>query len=169
VIRVLFVCMGNICRSPTAQGVFERLVREAGLAGAITADSAGTTGYHAGETPDTRAVRAARGRGVEIGHLCARKVTPEDFLDFDLVLAMDRGNYRTLAHMAGSTAREKLRLFLDFAPGADPDAPADVPDPYYGDGDGFERVLDLCEAGARGLLRHLVNAHGLAPRDGARP
>lgn len=163
-IKVLFVCMGNICRSPTAQGVFERLVREAGLAHAIAADSAGTTGYHVSDPPDARAVRAAKARDVDIGHLRARKVTPGDFAEFDLVLAMDRGNYRTLSHMGGPRALEKLTMFLAFAPGADPGAAPDVPDPYYGDGDGFERVLDLCEAAAQGLLSHLAATHHLAPR-----
>ena len=115
-IKVLFVCMGNICRSPTAQGVFEARVRRAGLEGVITADSAGTTGYHVGDSPDTRATRAAKGRGIEIGHYRARKVEPEDFLDYDIVLAMDQANYKALAHMAGSTAREKLHMFLEFAP-----------------------------------------------------
>lgn len=156
-VRVLFICMGNICRSPTAQGVFERLVAEAGLAGAIAADSAGTAGYHVGESPDSRAVRAARKRGLDIGHQRARKARPEDFLDFDIILAMDRGNMRNLAHLAGTQGREKLRLFLDFAPHLG----EDVPDPYYGGADGFERVLDLCDAAGRGLLAHLIEARDL--------
>lgn len=156
-IRVLFVCMGNICRSPTAQGVFERLVAEAGLAHVIAVDSAGTADYHVGESPDSRSTRAARSRGIDIGHQRARKARPEDFLDFDIVIAMDRANLRNLVHMAGSRGREKLRLFLEFAPLAG----EDVPDPYYGDADGFERVLDLCDAAGRGLLAHLIAAHGL--------
>lgn len=158
-IRVLFVCMGNICRSPTAQGVFEHLVAEAGLAHAIAIDSAGTVDYHAGESPDTRAVRAAHARGIEIGHQRARKAEPEDFLDFNLIVAMDRGNLRNLEHLAGTRGREKLHLMLDFAPHLG----TDVPDPYYGGPEGFERVLDLCEEAGRGLLTHLVAAYGLAP------
>jgi protein-tyrosine phosphatase len=159
VIRVLFVCMGNICRSPTAQGVFEKLVAEAGLAHAIVADSAGTIDEHAGEAPDRRTQRAALARGIDIAHLRARKARPEDFLDFDIIVAMDKGNLRTLAHMTGTRGREKLRLFLEFAPHLG----ESVPDPYYGGMEGFERVLDLCEAAARGLLAHLIDGHGLKP------
>lgn len=157
-IRVLFVCMGNICRSPTAQGVFEARVKQAGLDGVIAADSAGTTGYHVGDSPDTRATRAAKGRGIDIGHYRARKVEPEDFFDYDIVLAMDQANYKALAHMAGTSAREKLHMFLEFAPDAYGE---NVPDPYYGGANGFEDVLDMCEAAADGLLRHLVATHGL--------
>jgi protein-tyrosine phosphatase len=160
VIRVLFVCMGNICRSPTAQGVFEALVRDAGLDHAIACDSAGTSHYHIGNSPDPRARRAAASRGIEIGHLRARKAQVEDFAEFDLVLAMDRANYRNLVPLAGSAAPAKLCLFLEFAPGQG----ENVPDPYYGGGDGFERVLDLCEAAGRGLLDHLVRTHGLTPQ-----
>lgn len=156
-IKVLFVCMGNICRSPTAQGVFEARLRKAGLDREITADSAGTTGYHVGDSPDTRASKAAKSRGIDIGHYRARKVEPEDFLDYDIVLAMDQANYKALAHMAGSRAREKLRMFLEFAP----DHGENVPDPYYGGADGFENVLDMCEAAADGLIRYLAHKHGL--------
>ncbi len=155
-IRILFVCMGNICRSPSAQGVFERLVADAGLSHAIAADSAGTTDYHVGDGPDIRAVRAALKRGVDIAHQRARKAQPEDFLDFDLIVAMDRGNLRNLAHMAGTRGRDKLRLMLDFAPHLG----EDVPDPYYGGAEGFEHVLDLLEESGRALLADLIERHG---------
>ncbi len=169
-IKVLFVCLGNICRSPTARGVFEARVRAAGLGHAIAADSAGTGDYHLGESPDTRAVRAARARGIEIGHYRARQVTPEDFRRHHLVLAMDRANHRALAHalahlgpgIDGDAARARLRLFLEFAPGLG----ESVPDPYYGGPDGFERVLDLCEAASDGLIRHLA-ADGYPSAGGA--
>jgi protein-tyrosine phosphatase len=160
VIRVLFVCMGNICRSPTAQGVFAALVRDAGLDHAISCDSAGTSQFHVGDSPDPRACRAAASRGVEIGHLRARKARAEDFAEFDIVLAMDRANYRNLAPLAGGNGADRLHLFLEFAPGHG----ENVPDPYYGGGDGFERALDLCEAAGRGLLGHLVRTPGLEPQ-----
>jgi len=160
VIRVLFVCMGNICRSPTAQGVFEALVRNARLDHAIACDSAGTSHYHIGDNPDPRACRAAARRGIDIGHLRARRARAEDFAEFDLVLAMDRANYRNLAPLAGEGSADRLRLFLEFAPGHG----ENVPDPYYGGDGGFERVLDLCEAAGHGLLDHLVQVHGLAPQ-----
>lgn len=157
VIRVLFVCMGNICRSPTAEGVFRKLVKDAGLDHAIEVESAGTSHYHIGASPDSRAIRAARRRGIEIGDLIARRAEPEDFLRFDLVIAMDTANYRNLAPMAGTGGRDKLKLLLEFAPHYG----TDVPDPYYGDGDGFERVLDMCEDAGRALLNHLVTTHGI--------
>ncbi len=159
-IRVLFVCLGNICRSPTAQGVFEALVRDAGLDHVIAADSAGTTDYHIGDSPDTRSQRAARGRGIDISPQRARQAHAGDFEDFTLVLAMDRANYRNLVPLAGAAGRDRLRLFLDFAP----QFGEDVPDPYYGGTDGFERVLDICAAAGRGLLNHLIESHALTPR-----
>ncbi len=158
-IRILFVCMGNICRSPSAQGVFERLVADAGLSHAIVADSAGTTDYHIGDGPDARAVRAAQKRGVDIAHQRARKAQPEDFLDFDLIVAMDRGNLRNLSHMAGTRGRDRLRLMLDFAPHLG----EDVPDPYYGGAEDFEHVLDLLEESGKALLMDLIARHELSP------
>ncbi len=156
VVRVLFVCTGNICRSPTAEGVFRRLVEEAGLAGTVEIDSAGTTGYHVGEAPDARSRAAARRRGVSLDDQRARQVARADFDRFDLVLAMDRGHLRQLRRLCPPGREERLRLFLSFAPhlGAE-----DVPDPYYGAAGGFEEVLDLVEAGARGLLEHLRREH----------
>ena len=151
-IKVLFVCTGNICRSPTAEGVFRHMVREAGLADRIATDSAGTSNYHIGEAPDSRSTACARKRGFEIGDLVARQVRPRDFKEFDLILAMDRGHYDQLMRMAPPEARDRIRLFLDYAP----DAPKrEVPDPYYGGSLHFDETLDLIEAGAAGLLTGL--------------
>ncbi|MBF0168702.1 MAG: low molecular weight phosphotyrosine protein phosphatase [Alphaproteobacteria bacterium] len=149
---VLFVCTGNICRSPTADGVFRRLVAEAGLDGRIRIDSAGVSGWHAGEPPDLRTQEAARDRGYDLSGLRARAVEPSDFSKFDLLLAMDSGHEETLKRQAPNGTRERIRLFMSFAPemGA-----RDVPDPYYGGADGFTHVLDLIEAACRGLLRHV--------------
>lgn len=157
-ISVLFVCMGNICRSPTAQGVFERLVEGEGLSARIQIDSAGTHAYHVGEAPDGRAMQAARNRGVEIGGQRARRVSAEDFLNFDYVLAMDRSNYEDLLSLCPPPHREKLHLFLTFAPKVAVD---EVPDPYYGGITGFERVLDLIEQAAEGLLADIRQQHRL--------
>ncbi|MGQ9370915.1 low molecular weight protein-tyrosine-phosphatase [Azospirillum sp. ST 5-10] len=151
-VRVLFVCTGNICRSPTAEGVFRHLVRAAGLDDRIATDSAGTTDYHTGEAPDPRSQEAARARGVDLSDLRARRVTPEDFRAFDYVLAMDRGHLAQLRRLAPADATATVRLYLDYAPGA---ARREVPDPYYGQGSHFTEVLDLVEEGARGLLEHI--------------
>ncbi len=151
--RVLFVCTGNICRSPTAEGVFRRAVEAAGLAGVIETDSAGTHGYHIGAAPDPRSIAAARGRGVDLSGLRARKVTAGDFDCFDLILAMDEGHHRHLKAMYPPGARAKLALFLDFHPSP---SGRDVPDPYYGNAAGFEDVLDLIEAAMPQLLNKVV-------------
>jgi protein-tyrosine phosphatase len=150
--RVLFVCTGNICRSPTAEGVLRKLAADAGLAHRIVVDSAGTHGYHAGEAPDARSQTHARRRGYDLSRLRARRFTREDFHAFDLILAMDREHHAILARLAPPSATQKLRLMLEFArrPGGD-----EVPDPYYGGPDGFELVLDLIEDAAAGLLDHL--------------
>lgn len=150
--KVLFVCTGNICRSPTAEGVFRHMVREAGLAGRIETDSAGTHAYHVGEAPDPRSRQAAKARGVDIADLRARTVVPADFGRFDYVLAMDRGHLRQLQRMAPAGSTAEVRLLLDYAPGA---PKIEVPDPYYGDGQHFTEVLDLVELGARHLLDHI--------------
>jgi protein-tyrosine phosphatase len=148
-IKVLFVCTGNICRSPSAEGVFRRMVRNAGLDGQIATDSAGTHDYHVGEAPDPRSVEAARARGIDIDDLRARQVRPRDFDEFDLILAMDRGHAALLNGMAPDHARDRIHLFMDYAP----EAPKrEVPDPYYGEGTHFNETLDLIEAASTGLL-----------------
>jgi low molecular weight protein-tyrosine phosphatase len=151
-VKVLFVCMGNICRSPTAHGVFRHLVRQSGLEARIEIDSAGTHGYHVGAPPDERALETARARGVEIGDLRARRAEVEDFLYYDYVLAMDLDNYRSLSRICPRGMKEKLRLLMDFAPEL---RRREVPDPYYGGQQGFDQVFDLVEAAARGLLEEI--------------
>jgi protein-tyrosine phosphatase len=155
VTRILFVCMGNICRSPTAEGVLRRLVRDQGLEDRIEIDSAGTGDWHVGDPPDERATAAARRRDIELDG-AARQFEPADFDRFDLILAMDARNRRELLAMApGDDARAKVRLFREFDPASPVDGDLDVPDPYYGGDDGFEHVLDLVDAAARGLLDEL--------------
>ena len=146
--RILFVCTGNICRSPTAEGVFRKRVADAGLSERVEIGSAGTGDYHVGEPPDRRAQAAARRRGYDLSAIRARQVTPDDLRRYDFVLAMDRGHLAALERL-DPAAGGRISLFLDFAAGA---ATRDVPDPYYGAGDGFERVLDLVTAAADGLL-----------------
>ncbi|MDX1649199.1 MAG: low molecular weight protein-tyrosine-phosphatase [Myxococcota bacterium] len=163
-VRVCFVCLGNICRSPTAEAVFRGLVREAGLEDRIAVESAGTGHWHVGEPPDPRAREAARARGVALEGR-ARQFAAEDFGRFDQVVAMDRENLRALRRLAARAsgdAAAAIALLRDFEPGARPGS-RDVPDPYYGGEDGFDEVLDLCERACRGLLAHLREAHGLRP------
>jgi protein-tyrosine phosphatase len=157
-VRVLFVCMGNICRSPTAQGVFAHLVESQGLTSLIQIDSAGTHAYHVGEPPDVRATQAAKKRNIELGSQRARRVTGDDFLDFDYVLAMDRNNYDDLISLCPTEHQSKLYLFLEFATGLGED---EVPDPYYGGITGFERVLDMIERASQGLLAEIRQQHRL--------
>ena len=150
-ISVLFVCMGNICRSPTAEGVFRHLVEEGGLSDHIEIDSAGTHAYHINEPPDRRATAAAGRRGYSLTAIRARRVVDTDFERFDYIIAMDRDNVERLVEQADVEHHDKIRLFLDFA-----NAQVDeVPDPYYGGAAGFERVLDLVEDASRGLLEML--------------
>ena len=153
-VRILFVCTGNICRSPTAEGVFRAQVAAAGLAGHIMADSAGTHGYHVGEPPDQRSQAAAARRGINLADLRARKVKTGDFHDFDLILAMDKGHLDSLRRIAPAGSPARLALFLNYADGHQGQ---DVPDPYYGGPQGFDEVLDLCERGAAGVLAALQN------------
>ncbi len=154
-VRLLFVCLGNICRSPTAEGTMRALVREAGLEQAIELDSAGTGGWHVGSAPDERATAAAAGRGVALEG-AARRVRAEDFDDFDLILAMDRANLVELRRLApDGSGREKVRLLREFDPASAADGDLDVPDPYYGEGDGFELVLDHVQAACAGLLAQI--------------
>jgi len=150
--KILFVCLGNICRSPTAEGVLRTLAAREAPELAIEVDSAGTAGYHVGEPPDARTRAAAARRGYRLDSLRARVVEPADFERFDLILAMDQENLRVLQRRAPAQAHERLRLFLEFAPQRDV---REVPDPYYGGPNGFEEVLDLVEEAARGLLAHL--------------
>ncbi len=151
-VRVLFCCMGNICRSPTAHGVFEGMVREAGLSERIFVDSAGTHAYHLGEAPDRRSQETASKRGYDLSRQRARKVRGEDFLEFDYVLAMDQDNYYNLQAICPPGYEARLALFLDFAPEL---GQREVPDPYYGGPNGFEQVFDLVEAASRGLLAEI--------------
>jgi len=148
-VKVLFVCMGNICRSPTALGVFRKLLRAEGLEEVIEVDSAGTHGYHVGEPPDRRAQETAIRRGIDLSDLRARHVQPEDFFNFDYVLAMDQDNYLSLSSICPPGTERKLMLYLDFAPHL---RTREVPDPYYGGPTGFEQVFDMVEAAAQGLL-----------------
>ena len=149
-VKVLFVCMGNICRSPMAEGAFRRMLEGLGLAERVYVDSAGTHSYHIGAPPDTRSQATALRRGVDLRHLRARQVTADDLVEFDYVLAMDRDNFKHLLALGqDQELRRRIRLFLDFAP----DLPErEVPDPYYGGSGGFERVMDLVEEAAQGLL-----------------
>lgn len=141
--------MGNICRSPTAHGVFRKLVQDEGLADEIHIESSGTHAYHIGEPPDSRAQSTARGRGIDLSDLRAQKVKAADFEAFDYVLAMDEDNFSILSSICPSRYRDRLHMFLDFSE----DAPVrEVPDPYYGGPSGFDYVFDLVEAGSRGLL-----------------
>jgi protein-tyrosine phosphatase len=151
--RILFVCMGNICRSPTAEGVFRRLVAERAPGVEIEVDSAGTHDYHVGDPPDPRSIAAAARRGVDLRQLRARSVRDEDFERFDLIIAMDRLNRETLLERSPAPFRERIRLFMEFAGGQDVE---EVPDPYYGGAPGFERVLDLAEEAAAGLLEEVL-------------
>jgi protein-tyrosine phosphatase len=151
VVRILFVCMGNICRSPTAEGVMRSLLREQGLEDAVEVDSAGTGDWHVGAPPDARATAAARSRGIMLDG-AARVVARRDFEDFDLILAADRRNLRALQAAAPRRARARIHLLREFDPTSEGAPDLDVPDPYYGGDDGFEHVLDLVEAACRGLL-----------------
>ena len=155
-IRVLFVCLGNICRSPTAEVVFRHQVEQAGLAEQILIDSAGTHDYHIGDAPDARTQRAAKLRGYDMSRLRGRKVEAGDFHRFDYVLAMDEANLDLLKRLRPRDAQSHLGLFLEFA---ERHADKEVPDPYYGGADGFERVLDMVEDAAAGLLRQIRAKH----------
>jgi protein-tyrosine phosphatase len=150
--KILFVCMGNICRSPTAEGVFRSLVRERAPNLDIEIDSAGTHDYHIGNPPDERSIAAAARRGIDLRSLRARKVEEADFERFDLILAMDRLNLTTLLERSPAQHHDRIRLFLEFAAAET----LDVPDPYYGGPLGFDQVLDLVEEASIGLLAHVL-------------
>lgn len=155
-VSVLFVCMGNICRSPTAEAVFRLYVENAGLTEFITIDSAGTHDYHIGSPPDFRTQRTALQRGYDMSGLRGRQVKPVDFQRFDYVLAMDHANLAILQSLVPATATTIPRLFLGYARHH---VEREVPDPYYGGADGFERVLDMVEDTAEGLLQHIRQQH----------
>lgn len=149
--KVLFVCLGNICRSPTAEGVFRQALEQAGMGDEVELDSCGVGDWHVGKAPDLRSQQAALRRGVDISGLRARKLQAQDFTQFDYVLAMDQDNLRAMRELKPANSQAHVGLFLDFAgtPGAE------VPDPYYGGEEGFENVLNMIEAASDGLIQHL--------------
>jgi protein-tyrosine phosphatase len=157
-ISVLFVCAGNICRSPTAEGVFRQSVASAGLDQKVLLDSAGTHGYHVGHPPDRRAQLAAAQRGYDIAGLRARQVTGQDFIEFDYILAMDLDNLSHLKQVAPAQHLGKLALFMDYGSARQGE---EVPDPYYGGAQGFELVLDMAEDAAQGLLQQIKKKLGV--------
>ncbi len=157
-VKVLFVCMGNICRSPSAEGVFYNLLAENGLENIIYVDSAGTHGYHTGEQADKRAVKAAFKRGVDIRQHRARMIDRDDFEKWDYILAMDNDNYDRLIRQCPLEHSQKVKMFLEFASKLDE---MEVPDPYYGGDEGFEYVLDLLEVAAKGLLKDIELNHSI--------
>ena len=150
--RILFVCMGNICRSPTAEGVFSALIKEQKVDAQFAIDSAGTHAYHVGEAPDLRSQKAAKDRNVNLSQIKARKVIFGDFEDFDYLLAMDDDDHQILMQSCPSQFKHKVKYFLEYAPHLDT---REVPDPYYGGKYGFERVLDMVEEAAVGFLNSL--------------
>lgn len=153
--KILFVCMGNICRSPTAEGVFRQLIQRHKLTDVVEIDSAGTHGYHVGEAPDGRTQRAAKLRGYDLSQLRARKVAPQDIDYFDLVLAMDKTNLDNLKRLCLPEKHERLHLFMDYAEHFDEE---EVPDPYYGLGHNFDMVIDMVEDAANGLLASMIKS-----------
>jgi len=154
-VKVLFICMGNICRSPTAEGVFRHMVKQISAEDEILIDSAGTHAYHVGNPPDSRAQEAALKRNVDLSKQRARRVSKDDFAEFDYVIAMDESNRDDLLAICQPKYRDRIHLFLDFAECDE----SEVPDPYYGQGRGFEIVLNLVEDAASGLLKHINDKH----------
>jgi len=152
-VRILFVCLGNICRSPSAEGVFRRVLQTQAPDLNIEVDSAGTHGYHIGEPPDRRAIAAASRRGIDLSGQRARQVMTDDFTAFDLIIAMDEQNANELRARVDAAQAARIRLMMDYAPSA---GRRSVPDPYYGGAAGFEEVLDLLEEAAQGLLREVL-------------
>ncbi|WP_299875909.1 low molecular weight protein-tyrosine-phosphatase [uncultured Cocleimonas sp.] len=155
-VSVLFVCMGNICRSPTAEGVFRHTVKQRNLLDSIDIDSAGTHAYHIGEQPDSRSQKTALSKGIDLSSQTARKAVVEDFNGFDYIIAMDRSNYENLKHLGEQSEydrKAKLHLFMEFTSVWDND---EVPDPYYGGDNGFDQVFDMVQAAAEGLLEHII-------------
>lgn len=158
-VSVLFVCMGNICRSPSAEAVFRRLVTQNQLEDRIHMESAGTHGFHSGETADDRSLESAKKRGFDLSAHIARQIRMEDFEKFDYVLAMDQRNHILLKEYAPDQYHDKIRLFMEFAEG---NPATEVPDPYYGGDDGFEHVLDLVQEASEGLLQDIREKHLIA-------
>jgi protein-tyrosine phosphatase len=158
-IAVLFVCTGNICRSPTAEGVARKLLLDAGLAARVAVDSAGLEGWHAGDPPDPRAIASAAERGYDLTAQRARRFERRDFNDFQLIIGMDRGHVSALRARQGEGSTSQVRLFLDFLPSEDPRYGRDVPDPYYGDMSDYEISLDLIEDGTPNLIDILKRDH----------
>ncbi len=152
-VSVVFVCMGNICRSPTAEGVFRHVVKANNLQDVIKIDSAGTHAYHIGESPDSRSQATAKSRGVDLSAQRARKAESNDFERFDYVIAMDRSNYENLKVLATPEQQKRLHLFMDFTSDWDN---SEVPDPYYGAGDGFTTVFNMVQSASEGLLERIV-------------
>ncbi|MEE9446712.1 MAG: low molecular weight protein-tyrosine-phosphatase [Arenicellales bacterium] len=153
-VSVVFVCLGNICRSPTAEGVFRQLVSKRGLSEYFQIDSSGTSDWHVGEAPDSRATQAAQTRGIDLSQLKARQATARDFAEFDYVIAMDDENYANLSRLATPAQQDKLHLLLDFANNV---TETEVPDPYFGGG--FPHVFELIENASEGLLNHIIAEH----------
>lgn len=162
-VKVLFVCLGNICRSPTAHGVFEGFVQQQDLADSIEVDSAGTGDWHIGHSPDRRSAAIAKQRGYDLSHLRARKVTTEDFSSFDYVLAMDETNLSDLSALCPAEFAGELCLFLNFHPDQ---SYREVPDPYYGGEEGFDHVFDMVEVASQNLLEHIISRHQLKAKTG---
>jgi protein-tyrosine phosphatase len=162
--RLLFVCLGNICRSPMAEGVFRRVAEQEGVLHLFDIDSAGLGDWHVGQAPDTRAQAAAQQRGIDISGQSARQVAPGDYRRFDLLLAMDGSNFDELVQLAPRDSRHKIRRFLDFAPHV---GTKDVPDPFFGGSEGFDHALDLIEEAARGLLAELLRGASKPAKRGA--
>ena len=152
--KILFVCMGNICRSPSAEGILLKKVQERGLENNFLIDSCGTHGYHEGQGPDSRSIEVALLRGIDIRHQISRRIETKDFEFFDLILPMDNYNLEFLKNISDPIHHHKILLFLDFSQQSDY---IEVPDPYYGGDSGFELVLDLLDEAAEGLINHLVN------------
>lgn len=157
-VSVVFVCLGNICRSPTAHGVFRQMVIDSGLENQIVIDSAGTAAYHIGKQADARSRNVAMQRGINMEDLRARQVNLGDIIEFDYILAMDDANYRDLLDLSLPEYRHKIRLFLDFAPQF---KQREVPDPYYGGEEGFNFVFELVTAASKGLLADIEHKFGL--------
>ncbi len=157
--RVLLVCMGNICRSPTAEGVLRQFIKINKLGDKVEVDSAGTHGYHVGEAPDSRTQRAASVRGYNLSQLRARKVARQDLDYFDLILAMDKSNLDNLKRMSTTEQQERIKLFMQYAKNFEDD---EVPDPYYGLGHGFDLVLDMVEDASQGLIEEIKQKIGRA-------